>query len=171
MHTYGINESRAEWWVHICPSSRELYAYQREEMIAAMREKQFPQREIPSAIGRLVPKGQPFIRRFDLPAHLFLDIGPAGFASDSEAGKACEKVFERWVNQYGLFPPTRRAVPQDDIAVQYTGIDFVIETLTSWPSVEVKCDDRIGETGNLFVQTHEQHHQWSERHGHRQRVS
>ena len=170
---YGIFSSKADWWIHVSPFEFCAFAYLRVEMVDRLDGATawaFPERvklrEIASAKGYTVRKDEPFICRHDLPRALFAGFDWQGAGSDALIGDRAEFVIQHWMNNHGRFPPTRLARRALDRSDQFAGIDFFVEPVARH-TVEVKCDTLAADTGNLFIQTDERHHQWQQRNGHR----
>jgi len=170
MKEYGITTSRAAVWFHVCPLDCAAYYYGRRAMQKILNH--LPEREIASARGRLcklvgnrVCDGG-FIYDIDLPLRWI--EGWQDARTDSDVGAFAERIFEQCVETrlFQLPAVFRRLESRTE---QFTGRDYELSPKHARLSVEVKADFVGGEwgTGNLFVQTHEFHHQHEKRNGHR----
>lgn len=169
MVEYGITTSKAFLWAHVCPLDASIYWYRREEMLALIERS--PSVEIKSARGRLVaihgnvfPAGN--IHDSDL-GYDFFDRWPWDSAkSDKDVGAFAEQCFSVAVRERRLTLPVHLD-RYNSVGEQYQGKDFRCRTNYD---VEIKADipGGVWGTGNLFVQTHELHHQHHTRNAHRE---
>jgi len=170
MYEYGIHTSRADFWIHVVPGTEQLFIYERRRMSKEIKSGKYKHVEIPTASGVLVPLDEWFIRSVCLSRTRLFKACKGHYASDADIGHRCEDVVETWLNMHNLhggFPPLLMATRITDRETQFTGCDLVVERPPA-VLIEVKADTRADDTGNLFVQTHEQHHQVDQRNGHRQ---
>ena len=171
MIEYGITTSKAEIWFHVCPNDVAAYWYARSRMVELL--PRLPERKIVSAAGRLCRLfgnrtcDGGFIHAIELP--LPWVAGWQSLSSDAAAGELAERVFEQCVEKR-LFQIPARAARLNTRAEQLTGRDYVVRPVREQLAVEVKADFVGGEwgSGNLFIQTHELHHQPSRRNAHRE---
>ncbi len=173
MKEYGITTSQAHVWVHVCPKDLAIYWYLRKRMVE--RLSVLPERVIASAKGRLcrlfgnrkVDGG--FIYAVDLPVAWWAERDWYGASSDREVGQWAEDIFRRAV-QEGFIGIPACCERYDDAADQFTGRDFRLIPALQNPDYEIKADVAGGEwgSGNLFIQTHELHHQHGQRNAHRE---
>jgi hypothetical protein len=168
MVEYGITTSKAFIWAHICPLDASIYWYRREEMLAVLDK--YTAVEIKSARGHLVklhgnvfPKG--FVHDAELGYEFFKRWKWNDADSDIEVGAWAEECFAVAVRERRLTLPVR-LTRYEAVEDQRNGVDFKCEAKYD---VETKADvpGGVWGTGNLFVQTHELHHQHGERNGHR----
>jgi hypothetical protein len=168
MVEYGITTSEAFIWAHVCHLDASIYWYLRADMLVVL--ERYPPVEIRSARGHKVrlhgnvfPQG--FIHDAELGYEFFKRWKWIEAASDREAGAWAEECFAVAVRERRLTLPMR-ATRYDNVEDQRKGKDFRCEGKYD---VETKADvpGGVWGTGNLFVQTHELHHQHGERNGHR----
>jgi len=167
MVEYGITTSKAFLWAHVCPLDASIYWYKREDMLTVITNS--TSIEIPTARGHLVsihanrfPKG--CIHDADLGYDFFDRWSWETAVSDDEVGAFAEECFSVAVQQRRMMLPVGLK-RYEKIEEQREGKDFQCRANYD---VEIKADIRGGiwGTGNLFVQTHELHHQHQERNAH-----
>lgn len=141
MFKYGIEESEADYWCHICPKDLSIYIYKRSWMVLHM--KAFPIKEIPTAIGHVVPC-----------AGIPLFYCPYRFTGLVQTGPGAEDMLERTIRSGGLHwrPEIPLRAARDD---QLHGIDFFLPAAKVTIECKLDLPGGIAGTGNLFVQTHE----------------
>lgn len=166
MHEYGIHTSKADFWIHVSPCSRELFIYERIVMAEAVSTGAYQQRETRTSIGWLVPTDTWFIRRISLRDAPLWGAFKGHMGSDADFGHRCEDLVRTWLNVYGGFPPLLQAELITKKAEQIQGRDLLLRQPLD-VCIEVKGDEPIADTRNLFVQTHEQGHVVNKRNAHR----
>lgn len=136
------------------------------------RLKSYPEREIVSARGRLIPilgslkSNGGFLESEMLGDDLFRRWDWKNATSDCDVGAYAEELVEAACAARLLRFPVR-AVRYEDIVEQRKGKDFRLSVAFD---LEVKADvvGGIWGTGNLFVQTHEYKHQHADRNAHKE---
>lgn len=164
---YGITTSNADVWIHVCPNDLALYWYRRLIMVREAAGGRYQEREIVSARGYLVPVGEWFIQRIEVPQAMMLRYGWQEAPSDAKIGRYAEHLV-RDCFSVGIMPGFHDLHFLSNKREQQRGVDF--EVRPRGYEVEVKADIRGGRagTGNLFVQTHELHHHHGKRNAHLQ---
>lgn len=168
MVEYGITTSKAFIWAHICSLDASIYWYRRDEMLEVL--KRYPIAEIQSARGHLIKLHENFfpngcIHDADLGYEFFKQWRWKEAASDDQAGDWAEQCFAMAVRERRLNLPVR-LTRYEKVEEQREGKDFQCRADYD---VEIKADlpGGVWGTGNLFVQTHELHHQHEGRNVHR----
>lgn len=158
---YGIQTSKADYWVHVCPDINQFFYYNRARMLKLIEAKDFPRVDARSANGAITGRG------YLIPIHCGI-VGVVhppitiiratdwNSVTDAQAGILAE---EAWAVAVELGYVPRPWLPEyfTTTAEQYEGKDFSISPARKF-TVEVKCDRPLKQTGNLFVQIAEYKH-------------
>lgn len=155
---YGIEEEESDIRAHVSVIGGVVYVYPTGDGIKAIKKgiyKKLPvwTNGIQTAEGYVVPPQDiPHCRTVELPEFV---IQAAHFNEyDGTSLKGQKAVFVvKWLLKAGMFPLWLSSEIIEDHEMQVKGTDILVRLDTR---IQVKCDynagDRIGCTGNLFIQ-------------------
>lgn len=158
---YGINHEESDIRAHVSVSDNSVYVFSTTRAKTVVAENELREVEVWSdvdgrreltATGLLAPIALLKPRRIYCP-ELISAAGfiTGGYEITSEKGRKAQWVVKRLMQQ-GSFPLPVNPQIVDDVDIQVDGADLIVHG--DW-RVQVKCDWRAGETGNIFIQVAE----------------
>jgi hypothetical protein len=171
MREHGITTTAADYWVHLFPYSYEVYWYRVEHCLEYIDRKNAPIRlgksadGVATGNGYLIPKGAYFVRCQSVPAR-YIDHENWHDATDRQFGFMGEAVVSVLVEHAIIKFPAARPFALRSKKAQFEASDAEVKWLHPL-RFETKTE-RLSDTANLYVQTHEGGHRVHQLRGHEQ---
>ena len=158
---YGLEHEKSDLRAHVAVSSDVVYVFSTARALSVINANDYREHlvwsdvngeRIVTAAGLLVPIADikpRVIKCGDLIASVNFVSG--GYLTTSDKGRKAQLVIKKLLIA-GRFPLPTSPKIVTNAQMQRDGLDLVVEG--RW-RIQVKCDWRAGETGNLFIQTRE----------------
>lgn len=155
---HGIQTEDSDIRAHVSVSDNSVYVFSTKKAVDVISRNKFKETpvysdvkgsNIQTATGYLVPVKilKPrIIRAQEIIAGAGFVAG--GYSSTSDKGKKAQNVICELLKR-GLFPLPTNPLVVNNVDMQKSGFDLIVKG--RW-KIEVKCDWRIGDTGNIFLQ-------------------
>ena len=160
LHNYGIQNEESDLRAHVSVCNATVYTFLPSDAMDAINahpEIQ-PRQAYQSGVNFATANGYPMpikyihgIQAIKIPQHVFMD---ANFMqSDNTSAKGSKAVFcITEMLKRNLIPFAFNIEEVPDRKMQISGTDILISAKYK---IQVKCDWRVGETGNVYLQTQE----------------
>jgi len=161
MINHGIHNSKADYWVHLCPLDSAAYWYR----VDAMKEYISLDKNLRTTIGKskdgtqtgaghLIPKGMFFINRVEVDQRYLAETDWI-LLTDREKGRRGQFVVYCLIEHKIINFPFARVCELGSKLDQYAGKDFAVQYFKNF-TVEAKTE--TVSSRNIFIQTHEGNH-------------
>lgn len=160
MYSYGIQNEESDLRVHVSVCNATVYTFLPKAGIEAIKSHPeiVQKAAFQAGVNFATAKGYPMpisfidgIQSMKIPQHIFMD---ANFLlSDNTSIKGNKAVFVvKEMLKRNLIPFTFNVDEVTDRTMQIQGTDILVSAKYR---IQIKCDWRIGETGNIYLQTQE----------------
>ncbi len=160
LHNYGIQNEESDLRAHVSVCNATVYTFLPSDAMDAINSHPEiqPRQAYQSGINFATANGYPMptkyihgIQAIKIPQHVFMD---ANFMqSDNTSAKGNKAVFcIKEMLKRNLIPFAFNIEEVTDRTMQISGTDILISAKYK---IQVKCDWRVGETGNVYLQTQE----------------
>lgn len=160
MYKYGIQNEESDLRVHVSVCNATVYIFTPRAALDAInthpevRVKKAFQTGVSFATAEGFPMPVnyiPNIKAIKIPQHIFMEAN--FFKSDTTSEKGNKAVFcVKEMLKRNLIPFEFSVLEVTDRTMQISGTDILVSAKYK---IQIKCDWRIGETGNIYLQTAE----------------
>lgn len=155
---HGIQTEQSDIRAHVSVSDKTVYIFSTARALKVIDENDWKPRDvfsnvngeqIKTAIGYLAPVDILKPRKIHVPEVIdSAGFVVGGYKTTSDKGRKAQRAIELMLER-GLFPLPVSPQIVSNVEMQRSGYDLIVHG--QW-KIEVKCDWRIGETGNVFLQ-------------------
>ena len=160
LHNYGIQNEESDLRVHVSVCNATVYTFLPSAAMDAIKEhpevEQRPAYQ--TGVNGATAKGYPMpikyikgIKAMKIPEFIFMDANFLQSDSTSVKGQKATNVVKEMLKR-NLIPFAFNVEEVSDRTMQIQGTDILVSAKYR---IQIKCDWRIGETGNVYLQTQE----------------
>ena len=160
MFKYGIQEEESDLRVHVSVCNATVYCFSPDAAMEAISNHPEIQGRpaYQNGVNGATAYGYPMpvkhikgIKAMKIPQHIFMDENFLQSDNTSEKGRKATNIVKEMLKK-NLIPFAFNVDEITDRTMQIQGTDILVSAKYR---IQIKCDWRIGETGNVYLQTHE----------------
>lgn len=155
MTRHGIENTQADWWIHILPVRGVVLGYSVSDMKSWISKNRLCEVTCRAGTGGgyLVRTNLPFIKVKEIPKDLLDYIPKPNAVSDEEVGITGEYIVAQMLQRGLIFPNKERPWRAASIEWQFAGVDWI-----SNDDFRVEIKTERYNSGRIWVQTWEHLH-------------